>query len=171
MDDVTFHIERDDYSTIKGGSPIYRYLDNDSVDFAYVNNGEEIRDVSREYFIKIQELCEQEGIEFLLVKSPNHYRWDDEATQAVHEFAKERNVPLLDFHTYDDFITSDYSDTTGRLNIHGMKRFTEHLCDYLYRRCAGLYGGRSGKAPPPQVHPARERYTRYIHYTGLNQRK
>lgn len=131
MDDVEFYLDRDDYSMRKGGKPLFSYLRNETVDFDYVLNGEAIRDTSREYFIKLQELCEEEGIDLVLAKSPNHYRWDDAATAAVHAFAEERNVPLVDFFDYDDFIVSDYSDTTGRLNVYGMKRFTEHLCEYL----------------------------------------
>lgn len=129
--DVAWWWEGSNYSVLKGGIPLYSYLTNETLDFSYVLNGEEIRDTSREYFIKLQELCQQEGIELLLVKSPNHYRWDEEAITAVHEFAEERNVPLLDFHDYDDFLLSDYSSTTGRLNVYGMKKFTEHLCEYI----------------------------------------
>ncbi len=67
----------------------------------------------------------------LLVKSPNHMRWDDASTAAVTEFAAEQGVSFVDFFDYDDFTVSDYSSTTGRLNVYGMKRFTEHLCDYI----------------------------------------
>ncbi len=131
MDDVTFHFQRDDYSENKGGLPLFSYLNNETLDFAYVLNGEAIRDTSREYFIKIQELCAQEGIELLLVKSPNHFRWDEPATQAVTAFAAERNVNFVDFDTFGDFRRDDYSSTTGRLNVYGMKRFTEHLSQYI----------------------------------------
>ncbi len=129
--DIEFYYDRDDYSELKGGRPLWSYLQNENVDFAYVANGDKIRDTSREYFIKIQELCEKKGIPLVLVKSPNHYRWDEEATAAVTEFAAERGVTLLDFFNYDDFRVTDYSSTTGRLNIYGMKRFTEHLSEYL----------------------------------------
>ncbi len=130
-EDVAYWWENDDYMVLKGGIPLYSYLKNNTLDFRFVANGETIRDTSREYFIKMQELCEKEGIELLLVKSPNHYRWDDEATAAVRDFAEERGVTLLDFKDYGDFILSDYSSTTGRLNVYGMKKFTEHMMDYI----------------------------------------
>lgn len=130
-EDVTFYMERNDYSEYKGGRPLFSYLTNETLNFPYVANGTEVTERTREYFIKIQELCEEKGIDFLLVKSPNHYRWNDKSTKAVQDFAAERGVPLLDFFDYDDFVVSDYSSTTGRLNIYGMKKFTEHLCDYL----------------------------------------
>ena len=69
MDDVTFHFARDDYSKLKGGKPLYSYLNNTAVDFDYVLNGTKIRDTSHEYFIKIQQLCAEKGIEFILVKA------------------------------------------------------------------------------------------------------
>lgn len=130
-EDIAWWWENDNYSVLKGGIPLYSYLNNETLDFPYVLNGEVVRDTSREYFIKIQELCQENGIELLLAKSPNHYRWDEEAISAIHAFAEERNVPLLDFHDYDDFLLSDYSTTTGRLNVYGMKKFTEHMCDYI----------------------------------------
>ncbi len=131
MDDITFHLNRDDYSQEKGGKPLFSYLNNETINLDYVLNGEEIRETSREWFIKLQELCEEEGIELVLAKSPNRFRWDDEATAAVHAFAEERNVPLIDFFDHDVFTVNDFSSTTGRLNIYGMKKFTEIMCDYL----------------------------------------
>lgn len=131
MDDVTFHFERDDQVLHHGGSAHYNFIVNDSVDFPEIHNGYEIRDVSREYFIKMRDLCEKEGITFLLVKSPNSWRWDDENTAVVREFAEEQGVPFLDMHTYDDWLVSDYSQSTGRLNVYGMKKFTEHFCEYI----------------------------------------
>lgn len=129
--DIDFYFERNDAKAHKGASALYSYLNNSTLDFAVTVNGSEVRDISREYFIKIQELCEKEGIEFLFVKSPNHYRWNDEISAVVQEFAQERQVDFLDMHSYDDFILTDYSSTTGRLNIYGMKKFTEHLCEYI----------------------------------------
>lgn len=129
--DIDFYFNRDDAQAHKGAIALHSYLNNNSLDFAVTANGTGVRDISREYFIKIQELCEKEGIEFLFVKSPNHYRWNDEISAVVQEFAQERQVDFLDMHSYDDFILTDYSSTTGRLNIYGMKKFTEHLCEYI----------------------------------------
>jgi len=36
-------------------------------------------------------------------------------------------------HLFDNFRTTDYSETTGRLNIYGMKKFTEHMCEYIQK--------------------------------------
>lgn len=130
-DDITFYFDRDDSLTSRGASHQFNYLINDTVNFPKTLNGTEVRETSREYFIKIRDLCEKEGISFLLVKSPNHYRWNDESTQAVRDFAAEQGVDFLDMHTFEDFLVSDYSKTTGRLNVYGMKKFTQHLCEYI----------------------------------------
>ena len=101
------------------------------MDFPSIVNGTAIRETSREYFIKMRDLCEKEGIEFVLVKSPNNWRWDDERTALIRDFAAEQGVDFVDMHTYDDWLVSDYSQSTGRLNVFGMKKFTEHLCEFI----------------------------------------
>ncbi len=131
MDDISFHFDRDDALPNHGASAYHNYLRNDSVDFPSIKNGRTIRDTSREYFIKMRDLCEEEGITFLLVKSPNSWRWDEETTALVRDFAAEQGVEFVDMHTYDDFLISDYSQGTGRLNVYGMRKFTEHMCEYI----------------------------------------
>lgn len=130
-DDVLYWLDHSNYSIYKGSVPLYTYLENETLAFDYVKNGTEIRETSREYFEKIKALCKENDIELLLVTSPNHYRWNEEGLAVIEAFAEAQNVSYVDFHNYDDFTISDYSNTTGRLNVHGMKRFTEHMVEYI----------------------------------------
>lgn len=129
-EDVTFLWERDDYQEYKGGIPLYNTIKRDSLDFEETGNGDKIRDFSREYFIKLQKLCKDNDIQFMLLRSPNKYRWDETSQKVVEDFAKEMDVDFLDMQK-EDFRLKEFSNTTGRLNIYGMKKLTRIVSEHL----------------------------------------
>lgn len=132
--DYSYYYTENDYSELKGGFPGYSYAKTDSLDFSYYYNGDEIRDISRKYFKKIKQLCEDEGIELLLVNSPNHFRWKEEQLKTLREFVKEEGVEFIDFFSKDlieDYKLYDISNDSGRLNIYGMTKYTKYLSQYL----------------------------------------
>ncbi len=133
-EDITFFLENEQYTRTKGAVQGFSYTTNDNNYFAYVKNGTEIRDISEEYFLKIRDLCEENGIDLVLIKSPNNYRWDEEASAAVAEFALKHDLNYLDFQKEEyGFADYDYANSTGRLNVYGMKKLTKLLGDYLVK--------------------------------------
>lgn len=122
------------YSEYKGGFPGYDYFRNYSLDAQSIANGTKIRDFSLKYFNKIKELCEKEGIPLVLTTSPNHHRWDEQRTETLFNFIEQTNLPHVNFFEEginDQFELWDYSVTTGRLNVYGMRKFTRTMAEYL----------------------------------------
>lgn len=120
------------YSYTKGAVQAFSYTTNDNNYYASISNGSVVKDISREYFLKIKQVCEENGINLLVIKSPNNYRWNEEATAAVRDFTKEIGVTFLDFQQEQyGFEEYDYANNTGRLNAYGMKKLTGILGDYL----------------------------------------
>lgn len=134
-DDIDFWFDDEEfYSEYKGGFPGHDYFRNYDLGAQAINNGTEIREFSLKYFNKIKELCENEGIPLLLTTSPNHHRWDDQRLAILNSFIEEQNLPHLSFfdkEVNDQFKIWDYSKTTGRLNIYGMRKFSRTMAEYL----------------------------------------
>ena len=133
--DLTFFFHNHLYNFYKGGFPQYNYTTNDGNFFDKVFNGDCINETAREYTPKIKALCEENGIQFIIAKSPNYARWgyDDTHTKLVRDFAAELGVPFIDFHSdeYDNFEEYDYGYETGRLNVYGVRKFSDTLGRYI----------------------------------------
>ena len=135
MEDATFFLENDLYNYYKGGWPEYNYTTNDGNYYNKLFNKPALNDAAKEYFPKIKELCDENGIELLVMISPNHARWgyDDKQTKIVTDFAAELGVPVLNFHKDMDsnFEEYNYGYSTGRLNVFGAKKLSIKLGEYL----------------------------------------
>lgn len=133
--DLAYLFRPGQYSFLKGGFPQYDYTRNDGNEFSTVFNGDTITDVALKYIPMIKELCDERGIPMIVVKSPNYLRWgrDGVRTGIVRDYCAQLGVPFVDFHAseYNDFEIWDYGDQTGRLNVYGMRKFSETLGDYL----------------------------------------
>ena len=134
-EDVTKPFMSAQYNFYKGGFPQYTYNSNDGLFFDKVFNGNSINEMSRKYVPMIKQLCDEKGIPMIIVKSPNYARWgyDDSLTGVVRDFAAELEVPFIDFHNpeINTFKEWDYGYETGRLNVYGVKKFSEILGRYL----------------------------------------
>ncbi len=124
-----------EYSYYKGGVPQYTYTRNDGNFFNTVFNGDKLTDAATEYIPKIKQLCDEKNIRMFVVKSPNYLRWgtDDAHTKLVRDYCDELGIPFVDFHLpeYNNFEIWDYGDHTGRLNVYGMRKFSETVGSYL----------------------------------------
>ncbi|MCR5610471.1 MAG: hypothetical protein K6F68_01370 [Clostridiales bacterium] len=123
------------YSYLKGGTPWYNYTRNDGNFYDQVYNGNTLNEMTLKYIPMIKELCDSNGIEMIVVKSPNYLRWgrDDSYTKPVRDYCEELGIRFMDFQLpeYNNFDIWDYSDHTGRLNVYGMRKFSETLGSYL----------------------------------------
>lgn len=131
-DDLTFFFSDEYISYTKGSVPGYNYSNLDEDVFVPIVNGDSVREVSNEYFLKIQELCAENNIDLVLMKSPNRYRWNEELSAVIQEYADETGVTYIDLGSDEyEFTIDDYGYSTGRLNIHGMKKVTSIIGRFL----------------------------------------
>ena len=86
-----------------------------------------------ETFEKMVRLCEENGIELLLFKSPN-IGWNIGQTKAVAKLAAEYDVPFLDFYPLLEELDIDYQqdfrDNT-HFNRYGSEKASIYLGSYL----------------------------------------
>ncbi len=139
LDKNDLFLFQEQYNFYKGGFPQYNYTTNDGLYWDKVYNGNEINAVSRKYVPMIKQLCDDNGIELVIIKSPNYARWgyDDSYTKLVRNYSEELGIPFVDFHNVDSvtFEEWDYGYETGRLNIYGVKKLSSTLGSYLLEHC------------------------------------
>ena len=133
-EDVTFFINGNRYNFYKGEFPSFTYTRNDGNEHLKVFNGPEINETAKEYFPKIIELCEENGIQLVVMKSPNYARWghDDTQTAIVRDYVTSLGVRFVDMHSnkFGGFEDYDYCADIN-LNVYGAKKLTPMLADYL----------------------------------------
>ena len=136
-------LEREDFSyfntdynyIFKGFSPVFRkYVFDGDKNYMEDKNAaiEGVKEKGVLYLTKIQELCKQEGIELLLVKTPAPLSWNYARYEAIQKVAQEHNIPYIDYNfslaeigiEWDcDFL----SHGGARLNYRGAEKFTSFL--------------------------------------------
>lgn len=84
------------------------------------------------YMNKIVELCEKEGIKLILVKAPSLSPvWYDEYEAQIVEYAKEKNLPYINYLKLVDEIGIDFSKDTYdeglHMNLSGAEKLSNHL--------------------------------------------
>ena len=95
---------------------------------------------SLEYLEKIRELCDKNGAELVLVKSPTNnwkYYWYDEWDEQVISYAAEHSLKYYNFINLRDEIGIDFSTDTYdggiHLNVYGAEKLTSYFGDILVR--------------------------------------
>lgn len=92
-------------------------------------------DYELEYFKKILTLCEEEGIDVLLIKTPKA-NWNLTKHEGASALAAEANLPFLDFNTGELLrairfdMTADMKDM-DHLNIRGAAKMSGYIAKYL----------------------------------------
>ncbi len=93
-------------------------------------------ETSMEYLERMAELCEQNGIELILIKAPTLYpywyeQWDDQ----VRDFADAHNLTYINYIYLRDQIgldmTVDTYDAGLHLNLTGAEKFADFIGQYL----------------------------------------
>jgi hypothetical protein len=93
-------------------------------------------ETSMEYLERMAELCEENGIELILIKAPTLYpywyeQWDDQ----VREFADAHNLTYINYIYLRDQIgldmTVDTYDAGLHLNLTGAEKFADFIGQYL----------------------------------------
>ncbi len=87
------------------------------------------------YFEKIVELCKEEGVELMLVKTPNNKTTAQEAHyRVIRQLAAEKGLELIDYNQYYPEIgldlATDFYDKS-HLNYRGAEKFTRFFAQNL----------------------------------------
>ena len=93
-------------------------------------------EVCYDYLDKMVELCENHGVELVLIKAPSLYPyWYDEWEAQVEDFARERGLPYLNFLELAEEIGIDYQTDTYdaglHMNLSGAEKLSRWLGNYL----------------------------------------
>ncbi len=100
-----------------------------------------ITPVNREWFGKILSLCEAEGVELVLIKTPSK-GWLSEMSASMKTFAKEEGVEFLEMND-ENVITAlsldeqnDFCDTSSHFNIYGTEKISRYLAAYMEKKAS-----------------------------------
>ncbi|MCR5420023.1 MAG: SGNH/GDSL hydrolase family protein [Lachnospiraceae bacterium] len=119
------------------------YLKDDGVapvtekELVYTKEGDlQLSPRNIEYLRKSIELCQKNGVEIFLFKTPAHSsNWSVGYDEQIGKIAGEYNVNYINFDEYNDIIGLDYSTDTpdegSHLNSFGADKFSEYLAGYL----------------------------------------
>ena len=98
----------------------------------------EISDNAWKYLDMMRELCDEKGIELILVKAPTNswmYWWYDEYEAQVDEYARRHGLTYYNFIPLTDEIGIDWStdtyDAGAHLNVYGAEKMTEYFGQIL----------------------------------------
>lgn len=87
------------------------------------------------YLDQIRLLCEENGIELLLVRAPIEYKWYPEWDENVEKYAEQYGLTYINFNDYADEMGLDMSvdtyDQGAHLNIYGAEKLSVYFGQYL----------------------------------------
>jgi len=95
-----------------------------------------IKEISREYYEKIIQLCLEKDIEVILVSMPRLERSDYFEYAAVSKFSEEYGLTLIDYNLPELMDVVGFDPLTdmadkNHVNAFGAEKFSRHLGDYI----------------------------------------
>lgn len=92
------------------------------------------------YMDKMVALCEEKGVELVLIKAPSLYpEWYPEWDAQVEAYAAEHDLKYINFLEYTEEIGLDFSKDTYdaglHLNLYGAEKLTNYFGKYLVTEC------------------------------------
>lgn len=98
-------------------------------------------EIGFEYLEKMRALCEEKGVEFILIKAPTNnwkYYWYDEWEEQVVAWADEKGVDYYNFIPLEKEIGLDWSTDTYdcgvHLNVFGAEKLTSYFGSILVQK-------------------------------------
>lgn len=93
------------------------------------------------YLDKIRVLCEEKGIQLLLVKAPSLSPvWFDEYEEQVENYAKKYHLPYINYLELVNEVQLDYETDTYdgglHMNLSGARKLSAHIGDYMKKNFA-----------------------------------
>ncbi len=99
--------------------------------------------VGFDYLEKMRTLCEEKGVDFILIKAPTNswkYYWYDEWDAQIVSWANEKGVDYYNFIPLDEEIGLDWSTDTYDGGVHLNVYGAEKLTSYFGKILAEKYG-------------------------------
>ncbi len=126
----------------------------------------EISDLNREYLAKIRDLCEKNGVQLVLFKTPSK-GWILEMHEAMKAFAAEEGLPFFDMNEeavlkeigIDE--QKDFADSSSHFNVQGAEKVSRYLAEYMKQNCS--FEDRRGKKDPLET-AWEQMYQEYLEY-------
>lgn len=116
------------YDTLQADSIGDYYNIDEAEDTTYID---EIAPKQEEYLIKIIQLCKNEGINLLLIKTPSAKRRGEQGKyNRVQEIAEEYNVSFIDYNKLYEVIginCNDFARDGVHINKNGARKVANHL--------------------------------------------
>ena len=119
---------------------------------------------SMEYLEKMRELCERNGSELVLIKSPTNswaYWWYDEWDEQVREYAEQKGLAYYNFIEQTEQIGIDYATDTYDAGVHLNVYGAEKMTDYFGKILAERHGLSATSHSAEQVSAWEQRVKRY----------
>ena len=87
------------------------------------------------YTNSIKKLCDDSGIELILVSTPSTKNWNNKRHDGMVELSKQLGVKYIDLNMMTDEVPIDWEKDTydegDHMNYYGAKKVTEYLGNYL----------------------------------------
>lgn len=104
------------------------YMDNKGENYKFPEK-------TKKYIDKIVDICQKEGIKLIFVEIPSADSWSYAKNQAITEYAKEKQIPFVDFNLLLDEIKFDWTQDTpdggDHINVYGAEKVSKYMGKYL----------------------------------------
>lgn len=125
----------EEFST-KGYYPRYTMNKVDLTKFYTENEEYEVAERVQKAILEIKEICEKNGAELILWKTPSPM-WRESYAKGVQQLADSIDVTYIDLNYYYEEIglnsSTDFLDSNSHLNDHGAVKVTSFLAEYLIK--------------------------------------
>lgn len=113
-------------ATIKPNAKGFSYMDKENKNIKFENN-------SKEYLLKINELCKENNTKLMILVIPDALSWGKEQSRLIKEVAEDNNIDILDMNLVDFGLdwNTDTKDEGIHFNILGALKLTNYVTGYL----------------------------------------
>lgn len=107
-------------------------------------------DICYQYLDKMADLCQEHGVQLVLIKAPSLYPyWYDQWEEQMEEYAASRGLPYINFLELTDEIGIDFDtdtyDSGLHLNLYGAEKMSHWFGAWLTENCP--VADRRGQSP------------------------
>ncbi len=125
------------YSSNKGFGPIFTTEVFDNVDYLDIGTNTQLEASSKEYLLKLIDLCNKEGIQLILAKTPYIPNPEDRGyLDEIKAICDENNIPFLNYMSEDLLNETGFSYSSdmaehAHINYLGAKKLSSHIGDFI----------------------------------------
>lgn len=135
INDFTSGISYTYTSPLKGFKTKEKIISRKKYDYMKKNKKEIFISKKNTYYLnKIKDICNEEGIELLLVSSPSISNWDYAKHSATEKYAQKNDLSFIDLNLIKEVVINwehDSYDEGDHLNYYGAKKVSSYIGKYL----------------------------------------